>query len=275
MAHSQIQAQFDELVELLGHPRITICESRRGLRQQTGSLLEDAFLALAIEFAPDLSVEIGAHEASFSARLKRNRPQVQALAFEANPYVFEKYLNAPDNSINSIEYKNVAICNKTGFVDLYIPTKWPKGSFGKTNAISSLLPRTNKHFEYEIVRVPALTLDDALDNIDFRKAIAWIDVEGGQRDVIEAAPKFFSQASAIYIEVETTEVWSGQTMVDEVSNLLAPHGFVPVLRDNLAEIQFNKIYIKNNKQNSTLSNPIIRKYINDIRSLLDSDSKYY
>jgi FkbM family methyltransferase len=268
MSHSYIQAQFEELIELLSHPRITNCENRRGLRQQTGSLLEDAFLALAIETAPDLSVEIGAHEASFSARLKRSCPQVQAIAFEANPHVFEKYLHAPDNSLETVQYKNAAICSSTGFVDLYIPTKWSKGSFNKSNAISSLLPRTNKQFEYEKVSVPALTLDDALANIDFCNAVAWIDVEGAQREIIKSGTKFFSHASAIYIEVETVVIWKGQIIADEVSNLLAPHGFVPIIRDNLANIQFNQVYININKTPTSVSAPIVDKYIRDIRVLL-------
>lgn len=272
MSHSQIQARYQELNELLSHQRIIACENRRGLRQKTGSLLADAFLALAIEFAPELSVEIGAHEASFSVRLKRSRPQIEALAFEANPYVFEKYLTELDSYPESVKYMNAAICNQTGSVDIYIPTVWPHGSFPKTNAISSLLPRANKHFEYEIARVPAYTLDDAVQDITFREAVAWIDVEGAQRDVIEGASKFLSRASAVYIEVETTEVWSGQTMANDVSELLSQYGLVPVLRDNLAKRQFNEIYIKDSEQHVALADPIISKYVNDIVCLVSSDS---
>jgi hypothetical protein len=111
---------FDALVAFLGHPSIAACESRRGLRLQTGSLAEETSLALAAALAPDLSVEIGAYEASFSARLKQRLPRVRALAF--------------------------------------------------TNAV------------------------------------AWIDVEGAQRQVIEAASRFLACASAIFIAVETEPV---------------------------------------------------------------------
>ena len=269
MPYSQIQACFDEQIQLLTHQRIIECENRRGLRWQTGSLLEAAFLELAAGLKPDLSVEIGAHEASFSICIKRLRPQVQALAFEANPYVFEKFSNAPDNTLKMIEYKNVAICDRTGFVDLHIPTLWPQGAFGKTNAISSLLPRINQGFKYETIRVPSSTLDEAVANIDFSTAVAWIDTEGAQRDVVTGGSDFFTRASAVYIEVETKEVWAGQPLESEISKLLGRHGFMPVLRDNLAKIQFNVIYIKPGDPYIGILQPIIKKYLNDIRSLLN------
>lgn len=273
MTHAAIHARFEELVALLDHERIVNCESRRGIRRRTGALLEDAFLALAVALEPDLSVEIGAHEAGFSARLKRRRPHIQAWAFEANPYVFEKYVNAPDHALESVEYRNVAIGSVSGLVDFYIPTRFPKGSLRKANAISSLYPRVSEHFAYEVARVRASTLDEALSGLDCRTAVAWIDVEGAQRDVIEGAPRFLSRATAIYIEVETMELWAGQTMAHDVSDLLAPFGFVRILRDNLAHVQFNEVYIKNDERSAGVASPIVSQYVDDVRSALLSDSQ--
>lgn len=172
MVDPPAQTFFDALVAFLGHPSIVACESRRSLRRQTGSLLEEAFLALAVASAPDLSVEIGAHEASFSSRLKQRLPRVRALAFEANPYVFDRYTRGPDNRLSDVDYRNAAICDTLGTVNLFIPTRWSKGTFDKANAISSLHRRNSLQFDYETVSVPSLTLDAAVEAIAFTNAVA-------------------------------------------------------------------------------------------------------
>ena len=268
MTASPFQSRFDELVALLGHPHIVACANRAGLRQQSGALLEDAYLALAVALAPDLSVEIGAHEAGFSRRLKRRCPQTRVLAFEANPYVYKKYVTAPGNPVAAIDYRNMAICDSNGMIDLYVPVSWVKGKFARTNPISSLSRRTSGQFEYETVTVPASTLDAALDGIEFADAVAWIDVEGVQKQVITSAPAFLSRASAIYIEVENVQVWNNQPIAEEVAELLGRHGFVPLLRDNLANIQYNIVYIKNEQKYSDLSRKILDDFYREIEQIL-------
>ena len=264
MVHYQPDTQFEEIVELLEHPRIANCESRQGLRRLTGNLLEDAFLTLVTRIGPDLSVEVGAHEADFSVRLKNCLPRVHCLAFEANPYVFAKFTRFGRRRLKSIVYKNVAICGKTGSVDIHVPRRWRKGSFARANAISSLLPRIAQDFEFETVNVPALTLDDAVDGLKFANAVAWIDVEGAQQEVLRSASGFLSRTAAIYIEVETAGVWRGQLMSDEVSALLASYGFVPVMRDNLAKVQFNIIYVANSSDKLALAHEVAADFKNKI-----------
>jgi len=121
--------------------------------------------------------------------------------------------------------------------------------------------------------VPALTIVDALKDIVFNNAVAWIDVEGGQKNVLEGADSFLSKASAIYVEVESKQVWDGQSVDDDIARLLKEYQFVPVLRDNLALFQYNEIYVKEGAEIHALVNPIIQQYYCDIKSALEPVTK--
>jgi len=264
---------YQRLTQLLADPKINDCPNRRGLRLITGDLLEGAFLQICIALEPDLSVEIGAHEADFSIALKKAVPNIIAKAYEANPYVFKKYMEMPGDRLQNIDYAHCAICEKTGVIDLHIPRKWSKGDIQKENLISSVRPRNDQQFDYEVLSVPALTIVDALKDIVFNNAVAWIDVEGGQKNVLEGADSFLSKASAIYVEVESKQVWDGQSVDDDIARLLKEYQFVPVLRDNLALFQYNEIYVKEGAEIHALVNPIIQQYYCDIKSALEPESK--
>ena len=101
----------------LEHNAIRSCANRQGLRERSGSLLEAAFLDLAARLAPTLSVEIGAHEASFSERLKAKLPDLHALAFEANPFVYRRHAGRLGQHPNAIDYRHAAICGEDGTVN--------------------------------------------------------------------------------------------------------------------------------------------------------------
>ena len=240
---SQLDTLYSNLTELLNNPRITSCQNRTGLREASGLLLDNAYLDFAASLAPDLSVEIGAHEASFSSQMKHRCPEITALAFEANPYVYSKYVKMAADRLSGVKYINAAISDVEGTVDLYIPAMRDGQQFSLTNAISSLLPRSSDEFDYETVSVDALTLDDMSKEYDFQTAVAWIDVEGAHKAILDGGPEFFRRASAVHIEVETARVWDNQMVADEVTNSLSSYGMIPVMRDNLSGVQYNQVYI--------------------------------
>lgn len=218
--------------------------NRQGLRARTEELLEHAFLDLAARFKPDTSIEIGAHEANFSRHMETTVPGIRTLAFEANPYVFKIFSEQFKLESTRIDYRHLAICGQSGDIAFHIPRAWPKGTFSRENPISSILPRNSEAFEYEMVRVPAAGLDDAVQLNDIIDCVIWIDVEGAQHDVIETGPKVLSNTQLVFMEVETEAVWKGQKTVDAISSALANNGLFPIMRDNAARMQYNQVYAR-------------------------------
>ncbi|WP_291845473.1 FkbM family methyltransferase [Maricaulis sp.] len=244
MSFLELERLESEIASSVAAPLIADSPNRQGNRAHTATLLEDAFITLVAALAPDLSVEVGAHEASYSKRVKANSPGLTAIAFEANPHVHKAYW--PELDQLGIDYRNCAICSESGPMPFFIPRKWAGGEFKPGNMISSLLMRRNESFEYDTVTVDGLTLDAALADTDYRRATAWIDAEGVQREILEGAPGFLSRAQAIFIELESREVWLGQGDAGSIGQMLEQAGFRMVMRDNIARSQYNAVFLKNN-----------------------------
>jgi FkbM family methyltransferase len=269
LALQRLRDLLDEQIALLEHEAIARCDSRRGLRERTGSLLEAAFLDLAIRLAPDLSVEIGAHEASFSERLKAGVANLRAVAFEANPYVYARHADRLQRPESGVDYRHAAICDHDGSVEFRIPVKRGKGALRRENAISSLRLRANAEFEYETLMVPAATLDTALGPRPAIRAVAWVDAEGAQKEILAGGRAFFSTVAAVYIEVERQQVWQDQAVDREIGRRLARFSLVPVMRDNLARPQFNEVYIRPASAIAGAARPAIEAYVEGLRRLVE------
>jgi FkbM family methyltransferase len=184
-----------------------------------------------------LSVEIGAHEASFSERLKKCIPGVYALAFEANPVVYGRHVDRLRQL--TIDYKNAAVCDEDGVVEFFIPTVKNGVSFDPGAGISSLSRRASAEFEHDRVLVSGFKLDTALKSLAVDRSVAWIDAEGAQGKILAGGFHYFSGVSALYIEVERERYWCGQLLDSEIVDRLAEFSLIPVMRDNLASGQYN------------------------------------
>ena len=259
---------LDEQIGLLDHAAISSCANRRGLRGRSGSLLEAAFLDLATRLAPTLSVEIGAHEASFSERLKANLPNLHALAFEANPIVYHRHADRLCQQAFSIDYKHAAICDENGTAELYIPVAQNGISFDPGGGISSLSRRTSAKFEYERVLVLGFTLDTALQSLPVDRSVAWIDAEGAQGKILAGGRCYFSRVLALYIEIEREQYWRGQLLDSEIVESLAEFSLMPIMRDNLSSGQYNEVYIRTDNDVANAALVPVLGYIDELRALL-------
>jgi len=264
--HEQIGKLLDEQNRLLNRDSILAAPNRQGLRHETGTLLEHAFIDLAAALQPTLSVEIGAHEASFSERLKAKCPALHAIAFEASPPVFELHAARLRLPPIEVDYRHLAISDADGSAELRVP-------MGRDGAplnagISSLLHRTNFRDGYETAHVPALSLDSALAGFDTARAVAWIDVEGAQHKVIAGGHKFFARVCAVYIEVERVRVWEEQRTDRELTEILAGFSLLPIMRDELAGSQFNQVYVRADRDVIDAALPVASRYVAALEGMI-------
>lgn len=258
---------LDEQIGLLDHAAISRCANRRGLRERSGTLLEAAFLDLARRLTPTLSVEIGAHEGSFSERLKASVPTVDALAFEANPFVYRQHAERLRQPASFVDYKHAAISDEDGTAELYIPVT-RDGVAVDSGRLSSLSRRMSTEFDYERILVPAFMLDSALQFLAVDRSVAWIDAEGIQGRILAGGDHFFSHVLALYIEIERKQVWQNQMLDSEVARRLADFSLVPIMRDNLAVAQYNEVYIRADDDIANAALAPVQSYINELRTLV-------
>jgi FkbM family methyltransferase len=210
-----------------------------------GERVEQAFRDLCSELSPTLSLEVGAHEGSFSTWMKAESPATRCIAFEANPYVHRKY--ADRHADRGVEYLHMAVSEQNGTVELGIPRQFHnfktgnRYEKGRRNKMASLA--THRYAEEtETVEVPSVRLDDFVAVGEDDTVVAWIDVEGASGTVLASGRNVLSRASVVYIEVENEPVWDGQWLDTDVARFLATCGLVPICRDSQRAHQYNVVF---------------------------------
>ncbi len=187
-------------------------------------------------------VEVGAYDAAFSREVVERLPDTRALAFEANPYVYDGF--AAELSEAGVDYRHLAISEGLGEVDLFVPLVFDARPADPVNKLSGLVPRTSEEAAQR-VKVPSDSLDGVLGREDLRDPIAlWIDVEGAQREVLAGAGKTLDRAMAVFIEVETDDYFEGQARAQEVLGGIRAKGFAPIARDIEAAKQYNVLLLR-------------------------------
>jgi FkbM family methyltransferase len=212
-----------------------------------------AFITIVKHLQPDLLLEIGAHEGSFSQRMKKLLPSARSVAFEANPTVFERH-RARLQKLN-IEYVQACVAAEVGRQTLSIPVRE-----GRARAAGgSIMERAEKE-QFETLEVESLRLDDFLGEDSAKKSVMWIDVEGAVAQVFAGGQKALSNCVAIYVELETYSRWAGQMLASDAIPYLLDRGLLPVLRDCQRPWQGNYIFV----HSDALQNPKIAAAITSV-----------
>lgn len=204
--------------------------------------VENTFHRLCAAVSPTLGVEIGAHEASFSRRIQKNLPGTKSVAFEANPYVHERF--RAELAAAGVDYRHAAAAAEAGDVELTIPLE-VRGQQRPIDGTSGSLSLHKDAGDTTQVTVPAVRIDDAVSTGPDDTVVAWIDVEGANQPVLESAVGLLQRTVLVFIEVEDEEIWPGQWLDTDVAWFFAGLGMVPIFRDIQAparHFQHNVVY---------------------------------
>ena len=205
------------------------------------TLLESLLDDLIDEVKPDLFLEIGAHEASFSLKMKQRFNDVPVIAIEANPRVVEQYAKYVNGE--GVDYLNMAVGDSDGDVSLFIPEEIAGKKLPHVGRMASLnrLNRTNSKMSE--VKVAVNTLDQIVDGYNYSRGCMWVDVEGAADKVFSSGSHALSNTALIYCELENSAVWADQALAENVSQMLEDAGFVVVARDCQKWFQYNAIFL--------------------------------
>ena len=188
--------------------------------------------------APRTILEVGAHEATFSCKLKKRLPSARVIAFEANPDVHAKYQD--EVRAQGVEYISQCISDVSETVRFSMPIH-PK--HGAATGMGSVMTDTG-YEEFKTYDVPAVPLDDFLGAEADLTSVIWVDVEGALGKVMGGAQRTLASCAALYGEIETKQRWAGQATDQEIVPVLLSHGLVPLLRDVQRHWQYNILCIR-------------------------------
>jgi FkbM family methyltransferase len=189
---------------------------------------------------PTVVLELGAHEGRFSRWAKREFPDAQCLALEANPYVYRKHRDRLQEL--GVDYRHLAAASTNGMATINIPTQLGESMKDRDNRMASLaIHRADR--AHEAVEVEAARVDDLVRLADDDRVVAWIDVEGASDAVLAGSREVLARTDAVYIEVETEEVWPGQWLDVDVARFLLSLGMFPAVRDLQRPHQYNVVFL--------------------------------
>ena len=189
----------------------------------------DLFVDMQKIMLPSVSIEVGAYDADFSRSMIGIAKEIYA--FEASPYVYNKFKN-----IDGINYQNLAISNVSDEIEFEIQVN--EHRLAANNSIMKRNDDTNK----EYVIVPSKTLNELFDQ---KKNITlWIDCEGANEQVLTGASLVLPNVQSIFIEVETVKFWKDQWVEQDVNNYLSDFGFRLSKSEPQYVNQYNQIYIR-------------------------------
>jgi FkbM family methyltransferase len=208
--------------------------------------LERLFHSLMLVLKPDVFIECGAFFAEASRKVKHAFPKTRVVAFEANPYNYEKCRQRVDYDKAGIEYIHSALSSERGEVTFKVQATRDGKDLAKTTGRSSLFERNDAILTFESVTVPATTLDYFFTPLP-SKSVLWIDVEGAAGLVLRGGAELLETTDMVFIEVEDKPLWDGQWLTRDVTRFLSRYGLVPIARDfeSPSRIQYNMLFIKN------------------------------
>jgi FkbM family methyltransferase len=187
-------------------------------------------------YLPDnpIIIEAGAFHGTDTVRLAQTWPKGTIYAFEPVPELYAQ-LVATTKPYANIHCYHQALSNKNGTALFYVSEK--PGRPGTPSQAGSLLPPKERlhhsplQFPYTI-QVNTITLDtwghqNNIDHIDF----AWLDMQGHELAVLQAATTLFATMKVIYIEVGFIEGYAGQPTYPIVKQWLEQKRFSEIGRD--------------------------------------------
>jgi FkbM family methyltransferase len=190
---------------------------------------------------PSLVLELGAHEGTFSTWAKSTFPDASCIALEANPYVHRKYRKELGKA--GVDYRHLAAASTNGTVPINIPVEIGRRTVAPEKSRMASLGIHRESHQHETVDVEAVRIDDLVHPSATDRIVAWIDVEGGSDAVLTGAREVLTRAAAVYIEVESVELWSGQWLDVDVARFFRDIGKVPAMRDIQRRNNYNVVFV--------------------------------
>lgn len=181
-------------------------------------------------------------------------PYANIFAFEANPdnykFCVDRLNSLPPSIQQNIKIYETALSDSNGIIKFYPEISTNAGASSKYKFIDGL---TEKYFNKTWIQssgidVRSQTLDDwmlsnQVDHID----MIWMDVQGGELDVLKGASECLKNVRCIFTEVGLKPYYEGQSLKREIDALLLSDDQFIEVKDsfqyNGSDAEANTIYV--------------------------------
>jgi FkbM family methyltransferase len=188
------------------------------------------------QFLPDnpVIVEAGAFDGHDTKKMVSQWPQSTIHAFEPVPEIFER-LTKNTSMLPNIHRYPVALSDHTGTAEFYISEKPTKPGIasqaGSLHKPKERLSRSPIIFP-RMATVQTITLDEWADKNGVEAIdLLWLDTQGHELAILQAAPKMIHNIKVVLAEVSFIESYEGQPLYEDVVAWMTEHGFDLVGRD--------------------------------------------
>jgi FkbM family methyltransferase len=201
-------------------------QRRRAFARHGDPSRERALMAAHLPANPVI-VEAGAHIGADTWAMSRRWSEGRIHAFEPEPSLYAELRRAVAGCRNVSTYP-LALGATNTTLTLHVST-------GRGSGSSSLLaPKAHLDIHRDVafthaIQVPVVTLDawataHGVDHVD----ALWLDLQGMEHGVLQAAPRVLSTVQVIVTEFARVELYAGQTLWDDLVAWLAGQGFAVV-----------------------------------------------
>lgn len=188
------------------------------------------------QFLPNnpVVVEAGAFDGHDTKKIALQWPEGIVHAFEPVPEIYERLLKNTSMLSNVYRYP-LALSDNTGTSEFYISEKPTKPGIasqaGSLHKPKERLSRSPIIFP-RMATVQTITLDQWADENGISAIdLLWLDTQGHELAILQAAPKMIHHIKVVLAEVSFIESYEGQPLYENVVTWMAEHGFEQVGRD--------------------------------------------
>ena len=185
--------------------------------------------------------EIGCCEGEDTIKYSRMFPNSKIYSFEPVPDNYQKTIeNLHEYGVDNAQTFQIALSDNDSIIDFYLseghPFDIPKtNQWNYGNKSSSLLPPKELHERYDWLRLNKMieVQSSSLYTFCFENNIPEIDlihmdVQGAELLVLKGAKEYLNKVNMIWLEVETVELYKGQSLRDDVVDFLTTNGFIKI-----------------------------------------------
>jgi len=201
--------------------------------------------------ANPIIIEAGAFTGQETITMATRWPHATIYAFEPVPAIFAQ-LEQNTAHLPNVHCYNIALSSSTGTAEFYVSEKPTKPGIpsqaGSLQKPKERLKHSPMQFPY-VIEVPTITLDGwarqhNINHVD----MLWLDMQGHELSVLQAAPRILPTVSVIYTEVGFIEAYEGQPTYEVVKNWLESQGFTMIGKDFVDQTAWffgNALFVRN------------------------------
>jgi FkbM family methyltransferase len=193
-------------------------------------------IEIVSQFLPDnpVIVEAGAYDGQDTQKMVKQWPLCTIHAFEPLPEIYDR-LEKNTAHLPQVYRYQLALSNATGSSLFYVSERSDKpGIASQASSLHAPKERLQKSpmIFPRTTYVKTITLDEwahknTIQSID----LLWLDTQGHELTILQAAPKILPHIRVVLAEVSFIESYEGQQSYEQVVQWMNEQGFEQVARD--------------------------------------------